>query len=322
MKSARLISIVLLLQTTGRMTAAALAARLDVSVRTVYRDVDALSMAGVPIEASGGRGGGLSLVRGYTTDLTGLRPDEAETLFLIGLGGAADALGLGPLLSDATLKIMAALAPTIRGRADVVRTRFHFAQSSWFAAPDEVPHLPSIARAVWRSRRIRITYDRGGIKRPMTVEPLGLALKAGRWYAVARRNEEIRTFRCSRIVDAVLLDEEFDYPSDWDLKQYWLGSEIALEASQRRQIVEVLAEPASREKLEFLFGRACVSEAFASADGLDQVGRLRLQLHVGSLEWAHDDLLRLGGAVEVLSPKSLRRQVANTADRMVALYRA
>ena len=171
------------------------------SVRTIYRDIEALSGAGVPIYAESGPGGGVRLVDGYRTRLTGLTAEEAEALALSGLPGAASELGLGTVLAAAQLKVDAALPPELRSRAVRMRERFHLDAPGWFAREEPVPHLAALSRAVWEERRLEIRYRKwdGEVRR--VVDPLGLVLKAGVWYLVALsgRTRSIRTFRVSRV---------------------------------------------------------------------------------------------------------------------------
>ncbi|WP_020578524.1 WYL domain-containing protein [Actinopolymorpha alba] len=188
MRASRLLSLLLLLQTRGRMTAPELAEELEVSVRTVYRDIDSLSAAGVPVYADRGPAGGYQLLDGYRTRLTGLTGDEAESLFLTGMPGQAAAeLGLGSVLAATELKLMAALPPELRSRAGRIRERFHLDAPSWFREMERPEHLAAVADAVWNQRMIRIRYERWGqtvVTR--TLEPYGLVLKTGVWYVAAR----------------------------------------------------------------------------------------------------------------------------------------
>src|SRR6058998_3335775 len=160
MRASRLVSLLLLLQSRGGQTAAELSEELEVSVRTIYRDVDALSQAGVPIYAERGPGGGVRLVDGYRTRLTGLTPDEAEGLFLSGLPGPAAELGLGTVVSAAQLKVLAALPPELRARASRVTQRFHLDAPGWFRSAEAVPHLATLSDAVWDAYRLEIEYER------------------------------------------------------------------------------------------------------------------------------------------------------------------
>src|SRR5437773_8305840 len=158
MRASRLVNVLLLLQTRGRLTASELAEQLEVSVRTIYRDVDALSEAGVPIYAERGPGGGVRLVDGYRTRLTGLTPDEAEALFMSGLPGPAAELGLGTVVSAAQLKVLAALPPELRARASRVTQRFHLDAPDWFQASEQLAYLERLATAVWENEQIEIEY--------------------------------------------------------------------------------------------------------------------------------------------------------------------
>ena len=191
-----MVNVLLLLQTRSRMTAAELADELEVSVRTIYRDVEALAEAGVPIYAERGPHGGVRLVDGYRTRLTGMTADEAEAVFLSGLPGPAAELGLGTVVAAARLKVMAALPPELRVRAGRIAERFHLDAPGWFQTFEDLPHLEVLAGAVWQSHLVRILYrrgDRGGVVE-REIEPLGLVLKGGIWYLVARAATNIRTY--------------------------------------------------------------------------------------------------------------------------------
>src|SRR6266571_5151665 len=160
MRASRLVTLLLLLQTRGRMTAAELARELEVSERTVHRDVDALSEAGVPIYAERGPHGGVHLVEGYRTRLTGMTAEEAEAVFLSGLPGPAAELGLGTVVTAARLKVLAALPAELRSRASRLVERFHLDATGWFQAGESVPHLATLAEGVWESQLVDITYER------------------------------------------------------------------------------------------------------------------------------------------------------------------
>src|SRR3954454_22221113 len=233
-RAGRLVSILLLLQTRGHMTAEQLARELEVSVRTIYRDVDALSIAGVPIYADRGPLGGIRLVDGYRTRLTGLTTQEAETLFLSGLPGPAAELGLGTVVTAARLKVLAALPTELRARASRLVERFHLDAAGWFQASEPVPHLSTLAEAVWETQRVRIDYERGDRLVERTMEPLGLVLKAGVWYVVASTDGQIRTYRISRVAGATALEERFERPASFDLASTWAESSAAYERDAPR----------------------------------------------------------------------------------------
>ncbi|MEA2513935.1 MAG: hypothetical protein QOJ59_3422, partial [Thermomicrobiales bacterium] len=221
MRASRLLSILLLLQTRGRMTAQALADELEVSVRTVYRDVDSLSAAGVPVYGDRGPDGGYQLLDGYRTRLTGLTADEAESLFLAGVPGPAAELGLGTVLAAAQLKLMAALPPELRSRAGRIRERFHLDAPGWFQDAEQPPYLAAVADAVWNQKRLRVRYQRWGGEVERALDPLGLVLKGGAWYLVGAVAGQERTYRISRILELETLDERCERPEGFDLVGYW-----------------------------------------------------------------------------------------------------
>ena len=216
MRASRLLSLLLLLHVRGRVSAQQLADELEVSLRTVYRDIEALGAAGVPVYATRGRAGGYALLDGYRTRLTGLTGDEADALFLAGLPGPAAELGLGGVLAATQLKLLAALPPDLRERASRVRDRFHLDAPAWLRESDAPAHLAPIANAIWTQQRIQICYERAN-RAVVTrrLEPLGLVLKAGTWYLVATPGpgSDARTYRVSRVHDAQVLDETFDRPT-------------------------------------------------------------------------------------------------------------
>src|SRR5918996_3650655 len=199
MRASRLVSLLLLRQSRGGQTAAELARELEVSERTVHRDVDALSEAGVPIYAERGPHGGVQLVEGYRTRLTGMTADEAEALFLSGLPGPAAELGLGTVVTAARLKVLAALPGELRARASRLVERFLLDAAGWFRGAEPVPFLSTLAEGVWESRRVTIEYERGDQSVGRLLEPLGLVLKAGTWYVVAVHEGQLRTYRVSRV---------------------------------------------------------------------------------------------------------------------------
>ena len=198
MRASRLVSLLLILQSRGGQTAAELARELEVSVRTIHRDVDALSASGVPIYADRGPHGGIRLVDGYRTRLTGMTADEAEALFLAGLPGPAAELGLGTVVAAARLKVLASLPTELRGRASRLVERFHLDAAAWYHPDEAVPCLGELSEAVWEARRVKIGYDRGDKTVDRILEPLGLVLKAGVWYLVAGVDGQPRTYRVSR----------------------------------------------------------------------------------------------------------------------------
>ena len=194
----------------------------------MHRDVDALSAAGVPIYAERGPHGGVRLVEGYRTRLTGMTADEAEALFLSGMPGPAAELGLGTVMTAARLKVLAALPEELRARASRLVERFYLDAAGWFVSAAGPPPA-RVGGGGLESRCLTISYDRGDGSVERVLQPLGVVLKAGTWYLVALRDDEVRTYRVSRVADATLLDEHFDRPPDFDLASYWIESSAAYE---------------------------------------------------------------------------------------------
>jgi predicted DNA-binding transcriptional regulator YafY len=312
-KAGRLVSILLLLQTRGRMTAAQLAGELEVSVRTVYRDVEALSAAGIPLYGDAGHAGGYRLLDGYRTRLTGLTADEAEALFLAGVPGPAAELGLGSVLAAAQLKVRAALPAELREHADRVSGRFHLDAPGWYAEADETPFLSTVADAVWNNRILYAKYRRW--RAPTDVErrlePYGLVLKAGRWYVVAGPGP--RTFRVDQILELTASDEEFSRPDGFDLAAYWTAYQRDFHNRLYRAEAVVRLAPGVR-----LTGP--MAEALKSNGRTDADGWTVATLPVESVDHAVGQFLRLGADVEVLEPAELRDRIARTVAELVERY--
>ncbi|MEU6719236.1 YafY family protein [Nonomuraea sp. NPDC046802] len=325
MRASRLVSILLLLQTRGRMTARELADRLEVSVRTVYRDVESLHAAGIPLYGDAGPNGGYQLLDGYRTRLTGLTTDEAESLFLAGLPGPAAELGLGAVVAAAQLKLMAALPVELRDRAGRIQERFHLDAPTWYRDREQVPWLPAVADAVWNERTVQVRYRRW--KAPQEVErrlePYGLVVKAGRWYLVAcPGEEEIRTYRVSQILDLRPLPEGFTRPDGFDLAAYWQKYLAEFEARLRWGEAVVRLSPRGLEQLANLMTPGVVAAARDSAQAPDEEGWTRVTVPIESMEHAMGEFLRLGTDVEVLAPAELRARMGETAAALAARYRA
>ncbi|MCX4747833.1 WYL domain-containing protein [Kitasatospora sp. NBC_01287] len=321
MRADRLLSLLLLLQNRGPLTAPVLAAELEVSVRTVYRDVEALGAAGVPVLAERGPAGGYRLVEGYRTRLTGLTDAEAGSLFLAGAPGPARDLGLGATLAAAQLKVQAALPGPLADRARRVQERFHLDAPAWFREADPVPWLGEIARAVWEQRVLRCDYRRwrGEVRRELRA--LGLVLKSGIWYLVAAPGDggAPRTYRVSRFLTVELTEEVFERPAGFDLPAYWTESNERLTAMFYQGSAELRISPDAAQLLPARFG-AAGARALESAGAPEADGWLRVDLPIETLAVAVGDLLRLGAAAEVLGPPELRAAVAREAALAAAHY--
>lgn len=330
MRASRLLSLLMLLQTRGRMTARELADELEVSIRTVYRDVDALCAAGVPVYADRGTTGGYQLIDGYRTRLTGLTGDEAEALFLTGLPGPAAELGLGSVLAAAQLKLMAALPPELRSRAGRIRERFHLDAPGWFRDAEPPPHLVPVSDAVWQQRPVRMVYrrwDNSVVRRHL--EPLGLVLKGTNWYVVARSGSptgadrkpsgRLNAYRVDRVIEVEVLDGRFDRPDDFELTSYWREWARRLEATLYTGEAVVRLSPRGAD-LFFLSGPVATRALRDAAGPPDVDGWVRVVVPIESVEHATRDLMRYGADIEVIEPGELRERIAAHARAMAARH--
>ncbi|MFI5696879.1 helix-turn-helix transcriptional regulator [Kribbella sp. NPDC051586] len=320
MRSSRLLSILLLLQTRRQLTARELADELEVSLRTIYRDVEALAAAGVPVYADQGRAGGYRLVEGYRTKLTGLTEQEAAALFLVGMPGAAAALGLTAETSAAELKLLAALAPDQRDRAGRLKNRFHLDLPAWYQDAEDSPHLSAVADAVLHDRKIRVLYRRWEEPREVerVLEPHGLVLKNGAWYVVAATANGLRTYRVSNILELTPTDDIFERDPDFNLMRFWQNH---LEGFDRvrytaEAVVRVSAALAARiYDISFPGLVKAVAAAEPAADG-----SVVVTIPIESITNAAASLSRFGAAVEVLEPAELRTELADLGRALHDLY--
>jgi predicted DNA-binding transcriptional regulator YafY len=324
MRASRLLTILMTLQTRGLVTASELARELEVSVRTVYRDIEALGAAGVPVFAERGPVGGYRLLDGFRTRINGLTADEADALFLAGLPGPAAELGLGAVVASARLKVRAGLPTELGERVGRAHERFHLDAPGWHREADRSPELARLAGAVWTDRRVRVRYRRWVGEVTRDLEPYGLVLKAGAWYLVARTTEEgarrDRTYRVVRIQWLEVLDEVFDRDRDFDLPAYWEASSEQFAERLHPVHADVLLTERARGIVRQLFGVHVGDTVEESAGEPLSDGRIRARFPIETIEVAALDLLRLGPDVEVLAPPELRDAVAATARATAARY--
>ena len=311
----------MLLQTRGRLSAEVLAAELEVSVRTIYRDIDQLSASGVPVYADIGRNGGFALLDGWRTRLTGLTAPEAQALFLSGLPGPAAELGLGDEVAQAELKLLAALPADWQAEARRMSSRFHLDPAGWFQPGHQSEHLKLVADAVWSERRLAIRYESWKRISDRVIEPLGVVLKGGIWYVVARADEKLRTFRLSSILALVQTGEGFERPAGFDLPAYWAESTKQFEREVYNGTARVRASERGRQRLRDI--SATVRQAVDAAEiipGGD--GWAELTIPIEEVEWACREMIRIGAEIAVLAPPELRDRVAEEARRMAGFYGA
>jgi len=321
MRASRLLTILMLLQTRGGMSAPALAEALEVSLRTVYRDIDQLSAAGVPVWAQPGRQGGIRLRDGWRTQLTGLTAGEARAVFLAGLPGPAAELGLGEAMAAAQLKLLAALPADAQADAQRVAARFHLDPADWFRSAAPPPQLHAVAAAVWNGRRVAMRYESWQRTSERIVEPLGLVLKAGAWYMAARAvgGSEPRAYRLAAIESLQLLDDVFTPPARFDLAAWWRASTARFEAGVYTATARLRVTETGLARL-CRFSAAVAEAALASATPCEPDGQVEVEVPIESLTHAGHEMLRLGSEAEVLAPPALRERLREAARRLSAIY--
>lgn len=322
MRADRLLSLLMLLQARGRMTAEELARKLEVSERTVYRDLSALGMAGVPVYAERGPGGGCGLIDGYRTNLTGLTETEVHTLFMAGAPALLNDLGLGRALEGAVLKLLAALPVAFRENVERARQRIHIDAFGWSHAEEPVPFLAVVQDAVLRDRRLHITYRKGsGAVVERLLDPLGLVAKSTTWYLVGAVGGQTRIFRISRILDATITEELCVRPEGFDLADYWRTWSAEFSASLSKYPVVVRVKAEAIAELPEMVG-AWITPLVEQAGEPDAEGAIRLCITFESLEHARSRTLAWGTLMEVIEPHELRESVIDFATRIAALYAA
>lgn len=317
MRADRLLSILLLLQTHRRLTSRQLAEWLEVSPRTIHRDMDALSGAGIPVTSERGVGGGWSLLDGYTTNLTGFNLDESETLFLTKLPQPLAELGLERAAENARIKLLAALPAIARQRADHARQRLHIDPTGWRQTGEDAPHLQTVQDAVWQGRVLRMTYRRGdGVLSERSVHPLGLVAKGSTWYLIAHIGGEIRTYRVSRIEAAEMTEEPAERPDDFDLAAYWEASSARFSARLPRYPVTLRVSPELLPQIRHGVGFSRIEQV----DEPDPDGWSRMRINFGIESEACAFVVRFGADVEIVDPPELRELVIGLAKQILSRY--
>jgi predicted DNA-binding transcriptional regulator YafY len=325
MRADRLLAILMLLQTRGCITARWLAKELEVSERTIYRDIEALSIAGIPVYAERGPGGGCRLLESYRTDLTGLKESEVQAMLLLSLymlripAPLAD-LGVSQELKAALLKLSAALPASQRQEGERVRQRMYLDSTAWYGDDNRLPHLQVIHKAVWEDRRLSIAYrPRFGTLVERQVDPYGLVAKSNIWYLAAAREGNVRVYQISRIARADLCQDSFERPAGFDLETFWADWSAAVERARPFYTVVVRVAPELAPELPQFFGDEG-RERIVEAGAADPDGRVRLTLTFESFEAARERILGFGRAVEVLEPEPLRKSVVDFAQQIINLY--
>jgi predicted DNA-binding transcriptional regulator YafY len=319
-RASRLLALLFELQRRGGATAPELARALEVSVRTVYRDVAALQEAGVPLWTEAGPRGGIRLLEGWRSTLDGLTADEAGALFLAGAPSTVADLGLGTVLAAAQSKVMATLPPELRSRAGRVQERYLLDAPGWFHHDDRSPHLATVAGAVWDERRVDVRYRRGSRTVQRRLDPLGLVQKGGTWYLVARHRVDVRTYRVSRIESASLRADRFARPVGFDLAAWWAASSAQFDRTMLRATVRIRLSARAAGVLHHVVDPAAAAEALAGAGEPDDEGWRTLDLAVESAQVAASQLVALCDGVEALAPPELRQRLAELGAAIAARH--
>jgi len=316
MRADRLISILMLLQTRGQMTAQELADRLEVSSRTIYRDLDALSAAGVPVYAERGPHGGCSLLESYRTNLTGLKESEVRALFLFTVPGLLADLNADAAAEAALLKLSAALPAPFRRDADLARRRIFLDPRGWLQFDEPTPHLAVIQEALWHEKRLRMTYRRArGTWGRYLVDPYGLVAKAGVWYLIAASYGKAATYRISRVQEAAITEHGFTYPADFDLAAFWTEWVAQFEAGLQQYHVTLRVAPPGIPTLVQSFGEG-VHHRLSESGMVDDDGWCQISLTCESADAAARRILTLDTVVEIVEPPELRQLVADKARQL------
>jgi predicted DNA-binding transcriptional regulator YafY len=318
MRADRLLSLIMLLQSRQKMTARSLARELEVSERTIYRDIQALSAAGMPVYGESGPEGGFSLVESYRTSLTGLTAGEVRALFMLSIPAPLVELGVSQELRLALHKLAASLSDSQRQEEVRARQRFYLDFAWWQQGDTPIPHLQAVYQAVWQDRKLLISYrPHYLVTVDLVVDPYGLVAKAGVWYLVCGSAGQVRVYQVSDLLEAAITGEASQRPVGFDLGAFWKDWCAKQEAGRSAYPVSVRVAPGFLLWLPVYFGGQLVSKSPSP----DADGWLRVELSFENLHAARDRLLDCGGGVEVLAPLALRKSVLDYARQIVELYK-
>lgn len=320
MRADRLISILMLLQTHERMTADELSKELDVSPRTIYRDITALNVAGVPVYTDRGPGGGIALLESYRTTLTGLNEDEARALFMLNIPEALVELGVDQKLKSALLKLAAALPPSQQGIGVSTQQRIYLDSTPWTPSEEPLHHLNAIQQAIWGENVVRLKFQ-GSFDSQLELEifPMGLVAKGNIWYLVGKDGDHMRVIKVRDILEAHILEQRVGREENFDLVRFWQA--WCKEYNDRRPAywVRVKVAPGVITRLPLYFGED-VKTQVNETEPADSRGWISMDVQFEHLFQAREKLLSLGNAVEVLEPDPLRLSVIDFAKQIVDFY--
>ncbi len=317
MRADRLLSILMLLQLHSRLTARTLAERLEVSERTIHRDMEALSMAGIPVIAERGQHGGWSLAEGYRIHLTGLKDSEIQAVFLANPAQLLADLGLNQAAQTAFLKLMASLPTMQRNTAEFIQQRIYMDTGRWRQSGESVAFLPMLQTALWRECQLLLTYQRSdGQAVDRQVDPFGLVAKGQTWYLVAQVDYEIRTYRVSRILAAKWLDAPSQRPTDFDLAAYWEHSSAEFMANLPRYITQLRVAPGMIEHIRLMWRYTWLDDIGVP----DAEGWQNVTVIFEFAEEAARFIAGCGAQITVIAPSELRQKVIAQAQAVLNFY--
>ncbi|TGK03210.1 YafY family transcriptional regulator [Leptospira langatensis] len=316
MRADRLLNILLHLQAKGRTTAKELSKKLEISERTVHRDMEALCSAGIPIYAERGIGGGWALSEGYRTNLTGFKKEEVISLLLVHSSRVLEDLGKKKDFDSAFVKLLAALPPAYRKDAETVRQRIHIDGAGWNRAIRELPLLPVLQDAVWEERKLKIIYEKEGKREPRTIEPYGLVAMDTTWYVVAKRGREMRVYRISRIKEAEMISDRFERPKKFDLAKYWEEWVSEFKSRVPKYIVTLRVTESEGQRIKSL-----PYVRFKELRTLDG-GFAEIDIDMETREWALSHVMHFGESIYVQEPGELREAIIQRAKDILEMYRS
>ncbi|MDO6705092.1 YafY family protein [Photobacterium sp. 1_MG-2023] len=318
MRASRLLTILMTLQSREQVSAAELARDCQVSVRSIYRDIDSLSALGIPVYSEQGARAGYRLLEGYRTQLNGFSKQEIETLFMLGLSGPMQELGLAPAMSEARLKLLAAIPANLRNHANRFQSCFLLDTPGWFTEKETVGSLPQLFSAIWQKNSVSFDYQswRGSSER--VVDPLGMVLKAGTWYLVAQSNTQVKTYRVARIQDLKILNQSFESDTSFDLSAYWQQSNRQMEAALYSNTAEIKLTAKGLRMLHSL--SPPYVRQHTQIGQTDETGWTTVVLPSGRTEQAVVEMLRFGPDVQVLQPEALRQAMKTVIEAMSQYY--
>ncbi|GIN59945.1 helix-turn-helix transcriptional regulator [Lederbergia ruris] len=318
MRADRLLNIMILLQNRGKMTAKELATKLEVSERTILRDMDALSHAGIPIISDRGKDGGWRLLDNFRTHLSGLNTDDVKSLFLFPSEELLKDLGFNKQTLDTRQKLLASIPETFQEEAQVSWERIHIDSGTWRQTKESVHALKTVQQAVWESKRLTIVYKQAnGEQKERLVEPLGLVAKGNRWYLVASRNGELRNYRVSRIHTAKIEDETFRRPLDFNLADYWEQSKKEFIQNLPQYDVQVELHPAIIKRINFT-GKFV---QFIKTENPNGDKWIPAALRFNDKQEAIEFILGFANKIKVISPKDLPNEVVSSAISVIKFYK-